>query len=129
MNYWRWLTDSEPFMTRNNCGPGWTNELVAMHEQGNLGIAIAYFLIPVAILLLVVRLVRYRRVPYFWPFGACLAASFIMLCGVCHVLDHLMFSDPMYRLDGLVRSITAVASWLFLAWATAGLAYTRRMRP
>jgi signal transduction histidine kinase len=50
-----------------------------------------------------------RRVPFswmFWMFGA-----FIVTCGFTHFLEAVTFYDPMYRLSGLVKLVTAVASW------------------
>jgi len=36
---------------------------------------------------------------------------FILACGTTHLLDILMFYSPQYRLSGLVKLITAAASW------------------
>jgi signal transduction histidine kinase len=52
---------------------------------------------------------RQKQVPFrhmFWLFGL-----FILSCGFTHFLDYYTFSTPMYRLSGLVKLITALASW------------------
>ena len=43
----------------------------------------------------------------FWLFGA-----FILLCGLTHFIDAMMFWWPAYRLNGLLRFLTACVSWL-----------------
>jgi PAS domain S-box-containing protein len=40
-----------------------------------------------------------------------LFALFILSCGFTHMLDALMFRWPAYRLHGLSKAITAMASW------------------
>jgi signal transduction histidine kinase len=50
-----------------------------------------------------------RRVPFswmFWMFGA-----FIVSCGFTHFFEAVTFYDPLYRLSGLVKLVTAAASW------------------
>jgi signal transduction histidine kinase/ActR/RegA family two-component response regulator len=42
----------------------------------------------------------------FWMFGA-----FIITCGFTHLLEVITFYDPVYRLSGLVKLVTALASW------------------
>ncbi|HZH97982.1 MAG TPA: ATP-binding protein [Fimbriimonadaceae bacterium] len=42
----------------------------------------------------------------FWLFGL-----FIVACGTTHLMGFLVFYHPMYRLDGVIKLITAVASW------------------
>jgi signal transduction histidine kinase len=50
-----------------------------------------------------------RDLPFrhlFWLFGL-----FIIACGTTHLMGFLVFYNPMYRLDGVIKLITAVASW------------------
>lgn len=68
-------------------------------------IALSYYLIP----FLLVRLVRKRRdIEFKWAFLA--FAAFILACGTTHLLGAVTVWDPVYRLEGLVKAVTAVAS-------------------
>jgi len=79
--------------------------LIWLHFLSDLLIAIAYFTIPVALL----RFVRRRRdVEFHWIFV--FFAAFILACGLTHVMNIVALGNAMYRLDGLVKAITAVAS-------------------
>ena len=52
---------------------------------------------------------RRRDIPFrriFFLFGA-----FIIACGTTHFLSYYTFYRPLYRLDGLVKLITAAVSW------------------
>ena len=96
-------------------------ELVWLHALSDGAIALAYFLIPLAL----IWLVRKRRdlaIP--WLFV--LFALFILGCGGTHVLGIVTLWVPVYRLDGLVKAFTAAASLLtagllirFLPWLSA----------
>jgi signal transduction histidine kinase len=66
---------------------------------------LAYLAIPAVLLFFVFR----RRVPFpliFWLFGA-----FIVTCGFTHLMEVVTFWQPVYRLSGLVKVVTALASW------------------
>jgi signal transduction histidine kinase len=80
-------------------------EIIWLHEISDLAIALAYFLIPIAL----VYLLRVRRdlvYPWmFWLFGL-----FILSCGSTHLLAAYVVWHPVYRLDGLVKALTAVSS-------------------
>jgi len=93
------------FPARWHCGH-WTSFHGWLYIVSDLFIWAAYFVIP----FLLVNFIRQRRdVPFdrmFWMFGL-----FIFACGATHLLDALIFWVPLYRLSGLVRLITAVASW------------------
>lgn len=65
----------------------------------------AYLAIPI-ILIYFAR--RRREVPFrelFWLFGA-----FILSCGFTHLMDVVTFYHPVYRLSGVVKLLTAIAS-------------------
>jgi len=80
-------------------------EVIWLHEGSDLVIAFAYFLIPLALL----YLVRIRRdLVYPWLFA--LFGLFIISCGATHLLSVVVLWYPMYRLEGLVKGITALAS-------------------
>jgi len=67
--------------------------------------ALAYYLIPV-LLFYFVR--RRRDVGFRWVFAA--FGVFILACGTSHVLEAVTVWDPVYRLEGTVKAITAIAS-------------------
>ncbi len=62
-------------------------------------------------LFLIVR--QNRPVPFRPVF--LLFALFITACGWTHFFGYFTFSQPLYRLDGLVKVITAVVSWATVA--------------
>ena len=81
-------------------------EVIWLHEISDLVIAFSYFLIPLAL----IYLVRVRRdLVYPWMFS--LFGLFIVSCGTTHVLSVIVLWHPVYRLDGLVKGITGLASF------------------
>ncbi len=99
------LFDTSGFPPRWRCGT-WSAPLGWLHILSDLGIWMAYFVIP-ASLAVVVR--RRRDVPFphlFWLFCA-----FILACGTTHLMDAMIFYWPAYRLLGVLKLITAVVSW------------------
>lgn len=99
------LFDSSDFNPRNTCGMGWNETLVRMHQISDFLIWLSYMAIPVVL----IYFVRKRRdVPFthvFWLFGV-----FILSCGLTHLVGMFMFQYPMYRLDALIKMLTALAS-------------------
>lgn len=94
----------------------WRSDLLAMHAVSDGLIALAYFSIPLAILLFLQRRkdFEYRRVA--WLFIA-----FITLCGLTHTIGLITLWSPIYGLQGVVKVATAIASvvtalalWVFL---------------
>src|SRR4051812_11131923 len=85
--------------------------IVALHAASDGLIALSYFLIP-AVLIVVVR--RRRDLAFRWIYV--LFGVFILACGTTHVLSVVTLWHPVYRLDGLVKAITA-----FVSMATAFL--------
>ena len=67
--------------------------------------ALAYYLIPV---LLFYFIRRRRDVGFRWIFAA--FGVFILACGTTHLLGAVTVWNPVYRLEGLVKAITAAAS-------------------
>ncbi len=83
--------------------------LVWLHALSDILIWLAYLMIP---LVLAFFAWRRRTLPFHGLFF--LFSLFIFSCGFSHLLDALMFQVPVYRLFGLVKAITAVASWATL---------------
>ena len=80
-------------------------DVIWLHIASDGLIAVAYFLIPVAITLLVRRRKDLEFSGLFILFGC-----FILACAATHVLNIVTLWYPVYRLDGVVKAITAVAS-------------------
>ncbi|CAN5421410.1 hypothetical protein BH10ACI4_BH10ACI4_05440 [soil metagenome] len=83
----------------------WNPALLRIHIISDSLIALAYFLIPLAL----VRIVNRRRdIPYnsiVFCFGA-----FIVACGITHVMDVVTLWYPIYWISGTFKAITAVIS-------------------
>jgi signal transduction histidine kinase len=87
--------------------------LIWMHALSDGFVALSYVLIPGAL----IHLIRRRRdLVFHWMFV--LFAVFILSCGATHVMGIVTLWAPAYRLDGLIKAITAVASLptAFLLW-------------
>ncbi|PTM52728.1 sensor histidine kinase [Phreatobacter oligotrophus] len=92
----------------------WRPDLVAMHAFGDAFTALAYFLIPAAIVYFLRKRRHDLRREHFGI--ATLFAAFIIACAVTHVANLLTLWWPFYGLQGLIKVATAIISL-----ATAGL--------
>jgi PAS domain S-box-containing protein len=79
--------------------------VIALHAVSDTLIALAYFVIPCA-LLVVAR--RRRELAFRWVYV--LFGIFILACGATHVLSVVTLWNPVYRLEGLVKAVTSLAS-------------------
>ena len=76
-----------------------------LHVVSDSLIAFSYYAIPI----LLFRFVRRRRdLGFPWIFFA--FAAFILACGTSHVLGALTVFNPIYRVEGVVKATTALAS-------------------
>src|SRR5262245_21806524 len=83
----------------------WKAEVVWLHVASDALIACAYFLIPP----LLVYFVRKRRdLAFNWMFM--LFGIFILACGTTHLMAIWTLWQPVYRLDGIIKAATAIAS-------------------
>jgi PAS domain S-box-containing protein len=80
-------------------------DVIWLHFSSDLIIALSYFSIPIA---LVFFARRRQDLAFNWMF--LLFALFIILCGTTHLFGVWALWQPLYRLDGVVKSVTAVAS-------------------
>ncbi|WP_298287505.1 ATP-binding protein [Novosphingobium sp.] len=83
----------------------WQPDLLALHVISDLVIGLAYFSIPVA---LAVYLVRRKDMQFTWMIW--LFAAFILACGTTHFLSILVLWVPAYGLEGVVKAFTAIVS-------------------
>lgn len=97
------------FVPRAQC-VGERPEIILLHVVSDVAIAVAYFSIPIA---LVVFLRKRRDIAFRWVFW--LFAAFILACGATHVFGAVAFWAPMYRADGVVKALTAGISLLTAA--------------
>jgi PAS domain S-box-containing protein len=106
VDFFRQLLDSSDWPPRWHCGK-WTEFHGWLYIVSDLLIWSAYFAIPVAILKYISRKWDSRFIRLYFLF-----AAFILACGATHFLDALAFWVPLYRLNALVRAITAIISWV-----------------
>jgi signal transduction histidine kinase/ActR/RegA family two-component response regulator len=110
LDFFRRLFDTSGFPARWHCGSGWTAGLGWLHIASDVAIWGAYLAIPCVLLYFVSKR---RDVPFhgvFYLFGL-----FILSCGTTHLIDAGIFYWPAYRFLGLMKAVTAAASWLTVA--------------
>jgi PAS domain-containing protein len=95
---------SSDFMGHGYCYL-WKPDIVWLHAVSDGLIALAYYVIPVAL----VYFVRKRRdLPFHWMFF--MFGIFIFGCGTTHALEVWTLWHGTYRLAGIIKALTAVAS-------------------
>ena len=104
MDFFSKLFDTSDFPARWYCG-NWDDFLGWLHIVSDIAIACAYFAIPTVLL----AFARKRRdFPFpnlFWLF-----AAFIFACGTTHLIEAIIFWQPIYRISGLAKLFTAIVS-------------------
>jgi two-component sensor histidine kinase len=98
------LFESAAYMPHGYC-LFWQPWLVALFAGSDLLIFLSYSAIPLALLIFLRRRpdIRYR-------FLVALFASFIMLCGLTHLVSITTLWVPVYPLHGLVKLVTGLVS-------------------
>jgi len=76
-----------------------------LHVVSDSLIALAYYLIP---FLLFYFARRRRDIGFHWIFVA--FGSFILACGTTHLMSAVTVWNPVYRLEGVIKALTAIAS-------------------
>src|SRR5690349_2772723 len=95
---------SSDFMPHGGCYL-WRPELVWLHASSDAVIAFSYFLIPFSL----IRLVKKRKdLEFDWMFV--LFGVFILACGMTHAMSIWNVWHSAYRLDGLIKAVTAASS-------------------
>jgi signal transduction histidine kinase len=100
------LFDTSDFPARWNCGQ-WTDVHGWAHILSDLAIFGAYAAIPLSI----AYYVRSRKGEVIFPKLYWLFAAFILSCGLVHLVEAVIFWKPVYHFSGLLKIITATASW------------------
>ena len=98
------LLTHKGFMPHGHCYL-WKPEILWMHVISDIIIAIAYYSIP---LTLVILIMKRKSFPLKWVLT--LFAMFIFLCGTTNIIDLITQWTPIYRLEGLVKLLTALVS-------------------
>jgi len=104
MNFLRNFFSPEGFMPHGHCYL-WETEVMWLHIVSDALITLAYLTIPVT-LIYIAR--KQKDLPFDWMF-ACFG-MFILACGATHALEVWTIWDPVYRLSGTLKAITALAS-------------------
>ena len=95
---------SRDFMPHGHCY-FWRADILWLHVLSDLTIAVAYF----AILVVLVYFARKRKdLPFGWMF--LMFGAFIILCGMTHLMNICTTFFPIYRVEGLIKMITALVS-------------------
>ncbi|PQO40794.1 PAS domain-containing sensor histidine kinase [Blastopirellula marina] len=102
------LFETDGFPARWYCGSVWHEEpgVGWLHIVSDVAIFGAYLTIPVV---LAYFLFRRRDLPF--PTVIALFALFIVSCGVGHLVEAIIFWEPVYRFSGLIKAVTAIVSW------------------
>ncbi len=101
---WDSLLTSRSFIPHGHCYL-WQPELVWLNVASDAAIALAYFSIPITL----VMLIRRREdLPFSWIFG--LFGLFIVACGTGHILDIWTLWHPTYWLSTTEKLLTALVS-------------------
>lgn len=106
MDWLEWLFDIRGFPARWHCGY-WPAGLGWTHIVSDLLICAAYLAIPVS---LAVVVLRRHDAPY--PGLLILFASFILCCGGTHLVEAVIFYQPIYRFGAALKALTAGVSLL-----------------
>ncbi|MEG4343566.1 ATP-binding protein [Microcoleus sp. A003_D6] len=83
----------------------WKPGLVGLHVLSDALIAVAYFLIPLTLIYIVKKR---KDVPFDWVFM--LFGSFIICCGITHIMEIWTLWHPNYWFSGFLKGITALVS-------------------
>lgn len=104
--YFASLLETENWPARWYCG-NWSETDGWITIIADSLIFTAYLSIP---LLLIFFLSKRKKVPY--KKFLILFSAFILLCGFTHLIEVIIFWDPVYRLAGFVKLLTGIVSWV-----------------
>lgn len=114
MNFWQELFSGDGFMPRRLCG-NWDGGLIWLHVVSDSIIFLAYLWIPLTMFVAFRSHGNRLILPRATWLLVSLYITFITACGFTHFFDALMFWNPVYRINGIVRCLTAVVSLLTAA--------------
>ena len=100
------MLDTGNWPPRWYCG-NWSDLHGWLYILSDVGIWAAYFAIPLMLLKITSKI---KGTPFYKII--LLFVAFIMLCGLTHLMDAVIFWWPAYRLSALIRFVTAIISIL-----------------
>jgi PAS domain S-box-containing protein len=103
VDFFRRLFSSD-FVPHGNCF-FWRPELVWLHAISDTAIALAYYSIPVTLFFVI-----WRRAPQRWRGLMAMFGAFALACGTTHLLAVWNIWHSAYRLEGVVKALTAALS-------------------
>ncbi|MEZ0386419.1 MAG: ATP-binding protein, partial [Verrucomicrobium sp.] len=106
IEFFRKLFDTSDFPARWHCGY-WTDGHGWLHIISDVAIFGAYAAIPISIATFVLT----KRRDIVFPKLYWLFATFILSCGLTHLVEATIFWHPWYRFSGVMKLLTAVVSW------------------
>ncbi len=98
------IFEHDVFMPHGQCFM-WYPGVLWLHVISDVITALAYFSIP---LVIVYILRTQKNVPHKWLYG--MFGAFICLCGTTHLISIWVLWEPVYRLQGFVKALTAGVS-------------------
>ena len=104
VEFFRKLFSTDIFMPHGMCF-AWDPGVLWLNVVSDSLIAASYYAIPFLLFYFVKKRRNLAFNPIFIAFGA-----FILACGTTHLLGAVTVWTPAYRLDGLVKAVTAAAS-------------------
>ena len=104
MDFLRAIFSSGGFMPHGHCYL-WNQGVLWLHTVSDATTTLAYFSIPVVLLILVGKRRDLAFSSMFLWF-----ALFIVSCGLTHLLDIVIIWKPIYWLQGIVKAITGISS-------------------
>jgi PAS domain S-box-containing protein len=93
------------FMAHGHCFL-WLPDLIWLHVGSDALITLSYYSIPLALLYIIKKR---GDLVFDWMFG--LFAAFIFLCGTTHLMAIWVIWHGTYRLEGVIKLLTAVTSF------------------
>lgn len=109
----QWLSDylnQSGFVPHGVCML-WRPELLWTHVIADGLIALSYFVIPVRLATLAASRPDFGYRGTLWLF-----AAFILLCGSTHVVGLVTVWEPIYQIEAVVKTLTALVSVATAAW-------------
>ncbi|MEP5613458.1 MAG: ATP-binding protein [Cyclobacteriaceae bacterium] len=104
-SYFSNLLTTEYWPARWTCGQ-WTETEGWMYIASDAAIFLSYLSIPIMLLFYI----RRRKLDLKLKAIVALFGAFILLCGFTHLIDVVIFWEPVYRLSGFVKLLTGVVS-------------------
>lgn len=104
VSYFSTLFTTSNWPARWTCGE-WSETEGWMYIGSDISIFISYFVISLMLLGNVFKLKLGKAMWIVLLFGA-----FILLCGLTHLIDAVIFWEPVYRLSGFTKLLTGVVS-------------------